>query len=327
MGPTFTTPGVLHIHRDEILWAAITVGRRSWADVLRHGLFSSFEIEWRAAMVLSNLARESDGHIVKSPAFHALDPSEKGAVSYFLGNVFAKLVAWRLFQVPWLLHVDVNARFVPGGPLAATMRPDFVGLDSAGRWIVMESKGRSGQLATNVINKAKEQTLSVRHVNGALPRMRIVSAVHFRSDELRLTLADPYEILPGSPDLEIDVGEAMDEYYAAIIRTIRSELDDEDRIRSENFKIVDVPRFDFNLGLRTDLFEAPKESLAEWALRGAEPSWVLQHLEASDQLKELQQILGGPDELANLAHPYKEGHVFPDGVYIRTGETWETAHK
>jgi hypothetical protein len=57
-----------------------------------------------------------------------LDPTEKGAVSYFIGMTFCKVFATRLLNTPWLLHLDV---FRPqlNPVLTARSRPDLVGLE------------------------------------------------------------------------------------------------------------------------------------------------------------------------------------------------------
>jgi hypothetical protein len=57
---------------EQLLWAAATVGRANFIDVL--------------------------------------DPTEKGAVSYNLGLVVSKLFSEMLLGVPWLLHLDVSLR-------------------------------------------------------------------------------------------------------------------------------------------------------------------------------------------------------------------------
>ena len=88
----------------EVVHAAITVGRANWRDVFRHGLYSKYEMLYRASMIYANL-RAYRGRIAATSAFLALDPSEKSAVTYFLGLTFAKLIATRLLAIEWLLHL------------------------------------------------------------------------------------------------------------------------------------------------------------------------------------------------------------------------------
>ena len=85
MGPNFTSPKDLTFSWAELCHAAITVGRKNWRDVIKHGTYSVLEILWRIAMVRANLVENSDGRLRKSTSYISLDPSEKGAVSFFFG--------------------------------------------------------------------------------------------------------------------------------------------------------------------------------------------------------------------------------------------------
>lgn len=62
---------------EELCKAAVTVGRRSWRNVLQHGTYSVLEILWRVAIVRANLMEASNGNLQATEAFIALDPSEK----------------------------------------------------------------------------------------------------------------------------------------------------------------------------------------------------------------------------------------------------------
>jgi hypothetical protein len=79
--------------------------------------------------------------------YDGLDPSEKSAVSYFVGLTVAKLLAHRLLDVPWLMHLDVYRRDLQP-VLHGGGKPDLVGQNGAGQWVAIESKGRThGQCA------------------------------------------------------------------------------------------------------------------------------------------------------------------------------------
>ncbi len=70
---------------DELVWAAISVGRGSLGHIQQHGVFSMFEIAYRSAILYANLVESDGGGIVRSSAYEGLDPSEKSAISYLLG--------------------------------------------------------------------------------------------------------------------------------------------------------------------------------------------------------------------------------------------------
>ena len=68
----------------EVVHAAITVGRANRDAVFRHGLYSTYEMLYRASMIYANLRARRE-RITATSAFRALDPSEKSAVTYSLG--------------------------------------------------------------------------------------------------------------------------------------------------------------------------------------------------------------------------------------------------
>src|SRR5262245_10696002 len=107
LGPSFQGVGRCRFTWDDLLWAAITVGRKNRFDVLRHGQHSWWEIFYRAAMLRANLKETPRGLLARTEAFKALDPSEKSAVSYFFGLTFSKLLAAKCLNVPWLMHLEV----------------------------------------------------------------------------------------------------------------------------------------------------------------------------------------------------------------------------
>ncbi len=90
------------------------------------------------------MAVEQDwnGYLRRTDSFAALDPTEKGMVSYFLGMTLCKVFASSLLRTPWLLHLDVF-RTALNPVVLGRSRPDLVGEDINGNWNVFESKGRS----------------------------------------------------------------------------------------------------------------------------------------------------------------------------------------
>src|SRR6266511_152532 len=153
MGNLLTSHQTIQFEWSDLCHAAITVGRRNWADVWQHGAHSWLEATWRVAMVRSALVQDPAGLLRLSHSFQALDASEKAAISYFLGLTLTKLIAEQLFKVQWLLHLDVyRKRLQP--KLATSNKPDFVGMDGFGNWIVIEAKGRR-RLTTSAMLHAK----------------------------------------------------------------------------------------------------------------------------------------------------------------------------
>src|SRR5690554_3103709 len=76
--------GTLYTSWDELLWAAITIGRPSIYHVFRYGEPSFHEAIFRLALVRMAIEQDRNGYLRRTDAFAALDPTEKGMVSYFL---------------------------------------------------------------------------------------------------------------------------------------------------------------------------------------------------------------------------------------------------
>ena len=217
MGAAFAQPSDLDFTWGELCKAAITVGRRNWEDVLKFGTYSGLDLLWRVAMVRANLREDPNTErLHRSDIFDALDRSEKGAVSYFLGMCFAKLALEKLFRVRWLLHLDVYQASL-NGYLAFNTRPDFVGLDARQQWTVVEAKGRSWGMPDDTMTTAKQQTRSLRRINDQLPALRLAVGTGFFSEGVRTRIWDPDDYDDDAPDVPIDLEAFLKAYYRPLI--------------------------------------------------------------------------------------------------------------
>lgn len=212
--------GTLSLTWDDLLWAAMTVGRPNRQYVFRHGTASWYEALFRLSLVRMSLeqAGPAGRRLRRTQAARTLDPSEKGAVNYFLGLAVAKLFADRCLGAPWLLHLDV---FRPqlNVQLAGRSRPDLVGETTAGGWIALECKGRISRPSENAKLKAKEQAERITTINGVVPIVNAGCISFFKRDVLQFFWRDP------TPDparikhqIDIDVpGESWRNYYGPIL--------------------------------------------------------------------------------------------------------------
>ena len=107
--PTYAvSSGTLGLNWSDLLWAAITIGRPNVTYVFQHGDASVHEALFRVFMIKTALGQVgASRRFQRTAAFKALDPTEKGAVSYFLGMAVCKLLASRVLDTPWLLHLNV----------------------------------------------------------------------------------------------------------------------------------------------------------------------------------------------------------------------------
>jgi hypothetical protein len=212
---------------DDLLWAAVTVGRPNRQYVFQHGMASMYEALFRWSLM--RMALEQSGptayRLRRTTAAKTLDPSEKGAVNYFLGLAVCKLFADKLLQAPWLMHLDV---FRPqlNVVLTGRSRPDLVGEFSTGGWLVLECKGRLSAPSTEAKTKAKDQAGRVTSINGAQPLLRVGGIAFFRSDVLRFYWQDPPPDSVRLKPIEVYVEDAdWRYYYQPLLDLIRSQPD------------------------------------------------------------------------------------------------------
>lgn len=266
--PTVTWPEIVH--------AAITVGRRGWRDVWRHGAYSIFEMFYRSSMVFANLRESENGCIRKTVAYEWLDPSEKSAVSYFLGLTFAKLMATRRLSVHWAMHLDVYAQHLQATLTASDRRrrPDLVGRDTSGRWCVFEAKGSTNRVPPRTIQDAKEQTRAVRTIRGVEPHLRVASITHFVNQTLCVHLEDPDGAKQESFDLDISEAQFMRDYYRPFTDIVDQNRGESLEVDAHKVHVVRVPGCDLRVGLneeirkmvtdRTELHLLPRETVSSF---------------------------------------------------------------
>ena len=184
--------GTLGVDWNDILWAAITIGRPNVTYVFQHGDASIHEALFRIFMIKTALGQVGGSRrFQRTAAFKALDPTEKGAVSYFLGMAVCKLFASRVLNTPWLLHLDVFGSQLSAATKSGRSRPDLIGQDTSGAWHAFETKGRSGMPSAEDKLKAKTQAERLVSVNGTACSLQIGSFAFFRKDALEFYWRDP----------------------------------------------------------------------------------------------------------------------------------------
>lgn len=194
--------GTLQSNWNDLLWAALTVGRPNRNSLFHDGEHSYFEALFRMSItrmaLRTTVPQSSDRKLYFTEAFRTLDPSEKGAINYFLGMTICKLFAYEYLTTPWLLHLDVF-----GAQLAAVLseprRPDLVAQRCDGEWIAFECKGRSAFPGRRTRDSAKIQAQRLVSIGGRAPVLSIAAVTFFRQESLRFNWRDP-EPAPGKPN-------------------------------------------------------------------------------------------------------------------------------
>jgi len=236
------------------LWAAATVGRKEWKDLIKYQTFSVLEFITKALRIKTYLRTKGD-FIVKSPTYSRLDPTEKGHVEYDIGQTDAKLVADKLFNTPWLMHLslyekDLNVTY------SGSERPDLIGLTRTSDWIVVEAKGTGGQLKKNTLDHAKKQTQAISTINSSQPKFRVVTGSQFdKSGTLELVLRDPDDHLEEAPRIDIDLNIFFVSYYRPLLSLFESRNIDvfERQYANRAFQTIEFPNAALQIGLDINL--------------------------------------------------------------------------
>ncbi len=298
----------------ELIWAGITVGRKSWEDVIQHGYHSFLEIIYRTAILKANLSSSPQGEFIKTDAYKSLDPSEKSAISYFLGLSFAKLMAHRLLSVPWLVHLDCLDLSID---MKGNNRPDLIGTNLSREWCVFEAKGRTHNIAEKLIQKAKNQAQTIKKINGMDPYIQGISLTHFSHDKLRLYLEDSDEINSDAVDLEIPGGEDqfLESYYHPFVSLMENSTaitreTDVVRMRGREINFVNLEEVDLDVGLDSQIQEV-----------------LTSDYRAKNALMSIYYLCSQhPPELAVLADAHSGYNdttfIGWDGVFVRLGSSW-----
>jgi hypothetical protein len=264
-GSVSNGPGVLVTNWDDLLWAALTVGRPNRQYVFQHGMASMYEALFRLSLV--RMALEQSGptayRLRRTTAAKTLDPSEKGAVNYFLGLAICKLFADKLLQAPWLLHLDVY-RPQLNVVLTGRSRPDLVGEFTTGGWLSLECKGRVSTPSNEDKIKAKEQAERLVSVNGTPPLLHVGAVAYFRGDVLRFYWRDPPPAAnPPRRPIEVSADETVWRYYyQPVLDLIHSQPAALDRMLNKA-ALVPVDGLDIQVGILPRVLHFLEEG--DWA--------------------------------------------------------------
>jgi hypothetical protein len=261
------------------------------------------EMCWRAVMVLASLEPDPvSGRWRKSHSYDRLDPSEKSAVSYFLGLTQAKITCELLLGVPHLVHLDPVSRAYG---------------------IAVEAKGRTNGRTADVTAEAKKQAGLLPPVPGVPSGVGVASVSSFDTrGRWQAYLEDP----PRSRDSQgtQGVGPLLVAYYRPLV----SALQDAgiDREASDRATVVArLPGMDMSLGLPADVVSIMSQVQAT----GPVPTDRLH--EAAAELTEAitgDTTLPGMADAVGLADRDGQEEQSPsyctglDGVSVELGPSW-----
>ena len=292
--------GKLAVTWDDILWAAVTIGRPNLYYVFQHGRASIFEAIFRLSLTRMALEQHdpTTRDLRRTDAAKTLDPTEKGAVNYFLGMTFCKLFAARMLNTPWLLHLDVF-RHQLHVTTSSRSRPDLVGREhGSSRWHVFECKGRIRAPDAAVKNKAKDQVQHATSVDGVNCTLHVGTVTYFRNDVLSFYWRDPTPREDKAIDVELPP-DAWRYYYGPVAEIMRLASNDEStaealgmrRLRdSDNGMHVSIDDLDVVIGVHSEILES--------------------------------LVSGKWEQARRIAAEIKMNGYYPDGIFVRAGNSW-----
>jgi len=240
----------VHATLADLVRGAVTVGSRPVGLGIPPRPF--MEVCWRAAIAAANIV-EDGSRWIRSAAYERLDPSEKSAVSYFMGMTQAEVMCKKLGLASHLVHVDAVRSVVFGNATGRT-RPDLVGVDASLSYsILVEAKGRSGGWDQEVIDKAKAQVTALTPIVNMTPT-RVASHAYFGDDGWCAWLVDP-EGGFGDARSGFSLEAVLIAYYRPIVAAMHAGgLTDEGRYLA-NFRVSRLPGMDMSLGLPESIIE------------------------------------------------------------------------
>lgn len=205
----------------EDLARALFITGRAPHDRAKHGRSSAYEWCHRVAVLPAYLSWSDDPvpRITRTDLAHELDPSEKGMLSYTLGQAMCQIFAERQLFVRFFMHVARYASaykltFAPG-----QSRADFFGELTDGGYVVAEAKGRSGRLTRDLRETMEEQKRTIKTIKGEAPKIVYASAVHFPLPRgpMHLLAIDPDEAALRAVDLPVDPDLHVLAYYTPFL--------------------------------------------------------------------------------------------------------------
>ncbi|RYF49177.1 MAG: hypothetical protein EOO38_08485 [Cytophagaceae bacterium] len=294
-GPALAGASDLLVTWPELVWAAVTVGKPGLAYLFSHGMHSVSDMIVRSHTVYADL-RQTYSYFEKSALYDGLDPTEKGATSYFLGMMATKIICARLLDTPFVFHLSMLKTLGGSAVLHTKSQPDLIGRDRAGNWIVAEAKGRTNNFSISAMSKAKLQTRQLRRINGAFPSLRIAVQAYF-SPELNFAVSDPDEYDEGAEDVDFDVRGAIRDYYSYVLGPSQTARIPQS-VLGQDYLFRTVEEVGVSIGVAIATLKLLEE---RDALNSTEPY-------------DLSQAPGGDDGQGTV--------VFPDGLAISLDQRW-----
>lgn len=214
---------LLQVSKHRCLHAAVTIGLQQFhaaapasAHAVALALYKALAMKCAVDFTQANLMRPSE--------YEAMDPSEKGNISFWVGMTFSGIIASDILQVSRLLHAAAfyRAGLVRVNPGSRRLA-DFVGQDANDDWHVIESKARQQNPSARLRDNWKEQATTISFVDGCSPVTH--SYVLAKIDQTYTA-----EIVDPEPDdetqhtkIEFEEGAVLQVYYGSLLSWLKEQ--------------------------------------------------------------------------------------------------------
>jgi hypothetical protein len=283
-------------------------------------MYSAFEVIYRGSMLFANLEESPSGKLAQSTAYKDLDPSEKSAVSYFLGLTTAKLLAQRLLGVTWLMHLDVYKHLLRP-QIVGGSRPDLVGMDRSCRWIAVEAKGRTHSITRHDKTNAKGQVGQLIRVQNTPVFLGVGVISYFNSGEkLQVFLQDPPFNEEKGSHLDLEMGAFLYDYYRMFVDLIHSDYGDKELFTTNDKEYIAkyINEVDAWVGIDESVYEIVTQSQGNPRILEKLPSVLTEpHGKLTSSSRDYPQQYQVTDEGDD-----SNTVVGEDGIYIQLGKAW-----
>jgi hypothetical protein len=296
------SPASLTFNTDDLAHALFATGRAP-GDRTVHGNASVYEWLHRTSLVPAYLRRRYDAALVKSTLALTLDPSEKMALSYALGQAITGVFCEHQLLVAYLMHVDRYANHFGVQFGQTRRRADLFGLAPNG-WVVAEAKGHSGSMPSNQREKLERQKRSVKDINGEEPWLALGCVSYFPDpfDEMHVDAFDPDKTEVEAVSFPVTLDRFTLAYYSPFLRAL--DMGD----HAEDDSLVDMASF-------------ATASFSQFGLRVGMPNILVDRIRRA----ETGELTGLYEDVQRLLAdiPSTDERVFRDGVTITTA--WNEA--
>lgn len=149
------------------------------------------ELLGRISMVESALKVRGD-QLVKSEQTMYLDVSERGAISHYLGMIYTKLIAKKLYGMDCMAHINLleqpqAEKFVKYN---GAYRQDLIGYQmESGTWSIYDPIGRSENSQAAFENGCRQASM-ITSVNGGTPKRKAACMTYYERGYLTAVLGE-----------------------------------------------------------------------------------------------------------------------------------------